>query len=89
MGIFLTLRLRGDFDIEVEDSEWLSNLHSLTSLELSSWHNLSSSRQLLQTISELIPNLIESKFSKLETQNSLLSLDISDNELNNYVPARF
>jgi len=54
-----TLRLSGDFDIEAEGSEWLSNLHSLTSLELSSLHKLSSSRQWLQAISELIPNLVE------------------------------
>jgi len=53
------LRLSGDFDIEAEDSQWLSNLHSLTSLELSSLHNLSSSHQWLHAISELIPNLIE------------------------------
>ncbi|WVZ14635.1 hypothetical protein V8G54_012201, partial [Vigna mungo] len=54
-----TLRLGGDFDIEAEDSLWLSNLHSLTSLELSSLHNLSSSRRWLPAISELIPNLLE------------------------------
>ncbi|WVZ15688.1 hypothetical protein V8G54_013254 [Vigna mungo] len=54
-----TLRLSGDFDIEAEDSQWLSNLHFLTSLKLGSLHNLSSSRQWLQAISELIPNLVE------------------------------
>ncbi|WVZ14943.1 hypothetical protein V8G54_012509 [Vigna mungo] len=45
-----TLGLGGDFYVEAEDSQWLSNLHSLTSLELTSLHNLSSSRQWLQAI---------------------------------------
>ncbi|WVZ14939.1 hypothetical protein V8G54_012505 [Vigna mungo] len=54
-----TLGLGGDFYVEAEDSQWLSNLHSLTSLELTSLHNLSSSRQWLQAISELIPNLVK------------------------------
>ncbi|XP_027922875.1 receptor-like protein EIX1 [Vigna unguiculata] len=54
-----TLRLGGDFNIEAEDSEWLSNLHSLTTLELSSLHNLSTSRHWLQSINALISNLVE------------------------------
>ncbi|XP_014499048.1 LRR receptor-like serine/threonine-protein kinase GSO2 [Vigna radiata var. radiata] len=59
LPLLQTLRLGGDFDIEVEDSQWLSNLPSLTSIHLSSVHNLSSSRQWLQAISKLIPNLVE------------------------------
>ncbi|XP_027925283.1 receptor-like protein EIX2 [Vigna unguiculata] len=54
-----TLGLGGDFNIEAEDSEWLSNLHSLTTLELSSLHNLSTSPKWLQAINALIPNLVE------------------------------
>ncbi|QCD94597.1 LRR receptor-like serine/threonine-protein kinase FLS2 [Vigna unguiculata] len=54
-----TLRISGNLDIEAEDSEWLSNLHSLTTLELRSLHNLSTSRHWLQAINTLIPNLIE------------------------------
>ncbi|CAJ1953090.1 unnamed protein product [Sphenostylis stenocarpa] len=54
-----TLRLGGNFDIKAEDAQWLSTLHSLTILELSSVHKLGSSHQWLQTISKLIPNLKE------------------------------
>ncbi|KAK7364459.1 hypothetical protein VNO80_13139 [Phaseolus coccineus] len=91
-----TLRLSGDFDTEAEDSEWLSNLHSLTRLELSSWHNLSFSRQWLQTISERIPNLIDLRLfgcslsdnnikilfhSRSNFSTSLTVLDLSSNML--------
>ncbi|CAJ1953094.1 unnamed protein product [Sphenostylis stenocarpa] len=55
------LRLRGNFDIKVKNAEWLSNLSSLTILEMTSLHNLSSSRQWLQSISKLIPDLKELK----------------------------
>ncbi|XP_061337793.1 receptor-like protein EIX2, partial [Gastrolobium bilobum] len=54
-----TLRLGGDFDVKTKDAEWLSNLHSLTILELRSFPNLVSSHHWLQTISTLIPNLRE------------------------------
>ncbi|XP_027923638.1 receptor-like protein EIX2 [Vigna unguiculata] len=54
-----TLCISGDLDIEAEDSEWLSNLHSLTTLGLRSLHNLSTSRHWLQAINMLIPNLIQ------------------------------
>ncbi|RDX73730.1 LRR receptor-like serine/threonine-protein kinase GSO1, partial [Mucuna pruriens] len=54
-----TLRLGGNFDIRAKDAEWLSNLYSLTNLELSSLHNLGSSRLWLQTIKDHIPNLRE------------------------------
>ena len=91
-----TLRLSGDFDIQAEDSQWLSNLHSLTSLELSSLHNLSSSHQWLQAISELIPNLIELRLfdcsltdtnikslfrTRSNLSTSLIILDLSSNVL--------
>ncbi|RDX73731.1 DNA damage-repair/toleration protein DRT100, partial [Mucuna pruriens] len=54
-----TLRLGGNFDIRAKDAEWLSNLYSLTILELTSLHNLGSSRLWLQTIRDHIPNLRE------------------------------
>ncbi|KOM55404.1 hypothetical protein LR48_Vigan10g129600 [Vigna angularis] len=53
------LRLVGNFDINAEDAQWLSTLHSLTVLELSSLHSLKSSPQWLQTIGKIIPNLTE------------------------------
>ncbi|BAU02080.1 Receptor like protein [Vigna angularis] len=59
LPLLQTLGLGGDFDIKAEDSQWLSNLHFLRSLHLSSLHNLNSSRQWLQAISDLIPNLVE------------------------------
>jgi len=54
-----TLRLVGNFDIKAKDAQWLSTLHSLTVLELSSFYSLGSSHQWLQTISKIIPNLTE------------------------------
>ncbi|WVZ14940.1 hypothetical protein V8G54_012506, partial [Vigna mungo] len=54
-----TLRLVGNFEIKVEDAQWLSTLHSLTILELSSLHSLKSSHKWLQTIGKIIPNLTE------------------------------
>ncbi|RZB61468.1 Receptor-like protein EIX2 isoform B [Glycine soja] len=54
-----TLGLGGNFDVKSKDAEWLTNLSSLTKLELSSLHNLSSSHHWLQMISKLIPNLRE------------------------------
>ncbi|KAG2384631.1 uncharacterized protein HKW66_Vig0117220 [Vigna angularis] len=39
--------------------QWLSTLHSLTILELSSLHSLKSSHKWLQTIGKIIPNLTE------------------------------
>ncbi|XP_047161815.1 LRR receptor-like serine/threonine-protein kinase ER1 [Vigna umbellata] len=54
-----TLRLGGNFDIKSKDAQWLSSLHSLTVLELTSLHNLGSSRQWLQTISKILQNLRE------------------------------
>ncbi|KAK7380533.1 hypothetical protein VNO78_33046 [Psophocarpus tetragonolobus] len=54
-----TFRLGGNFDVETNGAEWLSNLHYLTNLELRSLYNLVSSHYLLQTISNIIPNLKE------------------------------
>ncbi|RDX71104.1 LRR receptor-like serine/threonine-protein kinase GSO1, partial [Mucuna pruriens] len=91
-----TLRLGGNFDIRTKDAEWLSNLYSLTNLDLSSLHNLSTSPHWLQTISEHIPNLrelrlvncflsdthIKSLFhSHSNFSNSLAILDLSTNML--------
>ncbi|XP_027922872.1 receptor-like protein EIX2 [Vigna unguiculata] len=59
LPLLRTLRLVGNFDIKVKDVQWLSTLYCLTVLELSSLHSLKSSRQWLQTISKIIPNLIE------------------------------
>ncbi|BAU02065.1 Receptor like protein [Vigna angularis] len=96
LPLLQTLRLGGDFYIEAEDSQWLSNLHSLTSLHLSSLHNLNSSRQWLQAISELIPNLVELRLfdcslsdtniqslfrSHFNFSTSLTVLDLSSNVL--------
>ncbi|XP_047162718.1 receptor-like protein 35, partial [Vigna umbellata] len=67
-----TLRLSGNFDIKDTDAKWLSTLHSLTILELSSLHNLSSSHQWLQSIRELIPNLSELR---------LINCDLLDNDV--------
>ncbi|QCD94575.1 LRR receptor-like serine/threonine-protein kinase FLS2 [Vigna unguiculata] len=91
-----TLRLGGDFNIEAGDSEWLSNLHSLTTLELRSLHNLSTSRHWLQSINALIPNLVELRLvhcslsdtniktlfpSHSNFSTSLIVLDLSSNVL--------
>jgi len=91
-----TLRLGGDFNIDAEDSEWLSNLHSLTTLELSSLYNLSTSRQWLQSINALIQNLVELSLvdcslsdtniktlflSHSNFSTSLIVLDLSSNVL--------
>ncbi|XP_022634598.1 receptor-like protein 12 [Vigna radiata var. radiata] len=54
-----TLRLVGNFDVQAKDAKWMSTLHSLTILELSSLHSLKSSHQWLQTIGKIIPNLTE------------------------------
>ncbi|XP_017439056.2 receptor-like protein EIX1 [Vigna angularis] len=96
LSLLQTLRLGGDFYIEAEDSQWLSNLHSLTSLHLSSLHNLNSSRQWLQAISDLIPNLVELRLvhcslsdtnikslfrSHFNFSTSLTVLDLSSNVL--------
>ncbi|XP_017438198.1 receptor-like protein EIX2 [Vigna angularis] len=48
-----------NFYMKSKDAKWLSTLHSLSILELSSMHSLSSSHQWLQSISKLIPNLTE------------------------------
>jgi len=92
-----TLRLSGNFDIEAKDAQWLSSLRSLTSLQLTSLHNLVSSYQWLQTISKIIPNLtelrlvdcnlldndIQSLFHSRSSNNSisLTILDLSSNML--------
>ncbi|XP_014500295.1 receptor like protein 30-like [Vigna radiata var. radiata] len=92
-----TLRLGGNFDIKAKDAKWLSSLHSLTVLDLTSLHNLSSSPQWLQTISKIIPNLtelrladcnlldndIQSLFQSHSSNNSLslALLDLSSNML--------
>ncbi|XP_027923339.1 receptor-like protein EIX1 [Vigna unguiculata] len=68
----------GDFNIEAEDSEWLSNLHSLTTLELSSLHNLSTSHQWLQSINALIPNLVELR---------LVDCSLSDTDIKTLFPS--
>ncbi|XP_061360937.1 receptor-like protein EIX2 isoform X2 [Gastrolobium bilobum] len=88
-----TLRLGGDFDVETKGAEWLSNLHSLTNLELSSSHKLG---YWLQTISKLIPNLRELRLiacslldndirslfhSHSNFSTSLTIIDLSDNML--------
>jgi len=54
-----TLRLGGNFDMKAKDAKWLSTLHSLSILELSSMHSLSSSHHWLQSLSKRIPNLTE------------------------------
>ncbi|CAJ1953097.1 unnamed protein product [Sphenostylis stenocarpa] len=59
LSLLHTLRLGGNFDTKAEDAKWLSTLHSLTTLELSSVRKLGSSHQWLQSISKLIPNLTE------------------------------
>ncbi|KAL9323956.1 hypothetical protein ACSQ67_008813 [Phaseolus vulgaris] len=64
-----TLRLGGNFDIKAKDAQWLSSLHSLTILELSSF---SSSHQWLQAINKMIPNL---------TELSLIDCHLSDNDI--------
>ncbi|KAK7315200.1 hypothetical protein VNO77_33736 [Canavalia gladiata] len=91
-----TLRLGGNFDLKIKDAEWLSTLSSLTTLSLSSLHNLGSSHRWLQTISKFVPNLIElrlvgSTLSDSDIQSifhshsnfskSLTILDLSSNML--------
>ncbi|XP_027357422.1 receptor-like protein EIX2 [Abrus precatorius] len=91
-----TLRLGGNFDVKSKDAEWLSNLHSLTILELSSLGNLGSSHHWLQTIAKLIPNLTELRlldctlsdtdiqslfYSHSKFSTSLTILDLSSNML--------
>ncbi|RZB61467.1 receptor-like protein EIX2 [Glycine soja] len=91
-----TLGLGGNFDVKSKDAEWLTNLSSLTKLELSSLHNLSSSHHWLQMISKLIPNLrelnlvdcslsdtnIQSLFySPSNFSSALTILDLSSNKL--------
>ncbi|RDY00652.1 LRR receptor-like serine/threonine-protein kinase GSO1, partial [Mucuna pruriens] len=91
-----TLRLGGNFNIRAKDAEWLSNLYSLTNLELSSLHNIGSSPLWLQTISDHIPNLRELRlvdcslsdihikslfYSHYNFSNSLTFLDLSSNML--------
>ncbi|XP_027923983.1 receptor-like protein EIX2 [Vigna unguiculata] len=67
-----TLRLDGNFDVKAKDAQWLSSLHSLTVLHLTSLRNLCSSRQWLQTISKIIPNLTELRLAEC----NLLDVDI-------------
>ncbi|XP_020238105.2 receptor-like protein EIX2 [Cajanus cajan] len=67
-----TLGLGGNFDLQDKDAEWFSNLSSLTTLQLTSLHNLSASRRLLQTISKFIPNL---------RQMSLVDCSLSDADI--------
>ncbi|RDY09441.1 putative inactive leucine-rich repeat receptor kinase XIAO, partial [Mucuna pruriens] len=59
LSILHTLRLDANFDVKSKDAEWLSNLYSLTNLELSSLNNLSTSPQWLKAIGDHIPNLRE------------------------------
>ncbi|XP_027357429.1 receptor-like protein EIX2 [Abrus precatorius] len=90
-----TLGIGGNFDVESKDAQWLSNLHSLTILELSSLPNLGSSHWL-QTIAKLIPNLTELRlvdctlsdtdiqslfYSHSKFSTSLTILDLSSNML--------
>ncbi|KAH1151966.1 hypothetical protein GYH30_045448 [Glycine max] len=91
-----TLGLGGNFDVKSKDAEWLTNLSSLTKLELSSLHNLSSSHHWLQMISKLIPNLRELRlfdcslsdtniqslfYSPSNFSTALTILDLSSNKL--------
>ncbi|XP_014499120.1 receptor-like protein 12 [Vigna radiata var. radiata] len=96
-----TLRLVGNFDIQAKDAKWLSTLHSLTILQLSSLDSLKSSHQWLQTISKMIPNLtelrlvdcnlldsdIQSLFLSRSSNNytSLTILDLSSNMLSSLI----
>ncbi|RDX89125.1 putative inactive leucine-rich repeat receptor kinase XIAO, partial [Mucuna pruriens] len=96
LSILHTLRLGGNFDVKSKDAEWLSNLYSLTNLELSSLNNLSTSPQWLKAISDHIPNLRELRlvgcslsdtdiqslfYSRSNFSTSLTVLDLSSNML--------
>ncbi|XP_027924868.1 receptor-like protein EIX2 [Vigna unguiculata] len=101
LSLLRTLRLVGNFDIKAKDAQWLSTLHSLTILELSSLHSLKSSHQWLQTIGKIIPNLtelklvdcnildsdIQSLFHSHSSNNStsLTKLDLSSNMLSSSI----
>ncbi|XP_027357420.1 receptor-like protein EIX1 [Abrus precatorius] len=61
LPVLHTLRLGGNFDLN--DAKWFSTLSSLTTLDLSSLHNLGSSYHWVQTMSKLIPNLRELRLS--------------------------
>ncbi|RDX92113.1 putative LRR receptor-like serine/threonine-protein kinase IRK, partial [Mucuna pruriens] len=95
LPILHTLRLYGLFGLKMKDAKWLSSLSLLTTLDLSS-NNLIYSHNLLQSISELIPNLRELSLAgcSLSDDNistlfpshsnfstSLSILDLSDNML--------
>ncbi|XP_020203128.1 receptor-like protein EIX1 [Cajanus cajan] len=96
LPILHTLRLVGNFELTITDTKWLSSLSSLTTLGLSSLPNLGSSRQWIQMISKLIPNLRELRLSSCSLSDdnisslfpshsnlssSLSILDLSDNML--------
>ena len=72
LPLLRTLRLVGNFEIKSKDAQWLSTLHSLKILELSSFYSLGSSHQWLQTISKIIPNLRELRL----VDSNLLDNDI-------------
>ncbi|QCD94587.1 LRR receptor-like serine/threonine-protein kinase FLS2 [Vigna unguiculata] len=70
-----TLRLVGNFAMKAKDAQWLSTLHSLITLELSSLHSLSSSHHWLPSISKFIPNLTELR---------LINCDLLDNDIQSF-----
>ncbi|XP_027922909.1 receptor-like protein EIX2 [Vigna unguiculata] len=72
LPLLRTLQLVGNFDIKSKDARWLSTLHSLTILQLSSLYSLGFSHRWLQTISKIIPNLTELRL----VDSNLLDCDI-------------
>ncbi|RZB61469.1 receptor-like protein EIX1 [Glycine soja] len=100
LPILHTLRLEGNFDLKINDAKWLSSLSFLTTLDLTSLHNLGSSRYWQQMIGELITNLRElslvdcnltdeSVVLSASIQNSsspLVTLNLNDNSLEGPIP---
>ncbi|XP_014499491.1 LRR receptor-like serine/threonine-protein kinase FLS2 [Vigna radiata var. radiata] len=79
-----TLRLVGNFDVQAKDTKWLSTLHSLTILELSSLHSLKPSHQWLQTIGKIIPNLTELRLVDCNLLHSDIQSLFHSHSSNNY-----
>ncbi|XP_014521870.1 receptor-like protein 12 [Vigna radiata var. radiata] len=85
-----TLRLVGNFDVQAKDAQWLSTLHSLTILELSSLHSLvvTNYRLHLQEL-YLSHNNITLSSSLCPNFPSLEILDLSYNNLASSFRANF
>ncbi|KAL2334853.1 hypothetical protein Fmac_016066 [Flemingia macrophylla] len=63
LSMLHTLRLGGNFLFKFKDAQWLSNLYSLTVLDLNAFYNLGTSYYWPQVINKLLRNLTELRLS--------------------------